>query len=539
MLWRKGWVMFMCAHVYDVALCGNPAIRKETKWRGSKARNIGGGFKLFYHGVDGKRNGVGVILKEEYMVMDRLMDEVRQESPWIMMFADDIVICGEISEQVVKSLERWRYALERRGILQGFHISAIFRIKKYNDSKMSRKRKTDADGRLFQERLEGEYMSVLQGEKPVCLLFYEAVAVVKEYNLRWHFDTKHAKYGKLATKLSRLINKFDWRFSDFRGQHSGFAIFPNPFTTDVCTAPQHLQTELIELQSDSGLRAKFQDAAIQDFYHHLPPGLMPQLRLHAARVLSMFGSTYLCQQMFSIMNLNKTKHRLRITDDNLHAVLWIASAQDPKPDIDILAMEKRCQTSAKQQTFSSQSLVGHGEVGKLDLEVFCEDDKFVVYRKENGIPVGCEMEEKENIWSELDEVEDGVTRNVGERNRGDEEVMVVMDRLTDEVRQESPRTMIFADDIGICAHTSTSPGSSLPAPYSHHKSLCTLSYAFSKSTNTQCNSFCPSLYFSINILKANKASVVLFLGMKPYCCSQMVTSSLSLASTTLSHNFMV
>ncbi|KAI5102989.1 hypothetical protein C0J45_6570 [Silurus meridionalis] len=25
-----------------------------------------GGFKLFYHGVDGKRNGVGVILKEEY-----------------------------------------------------------------------------------------------------------------------------------------------------------------------------------------------------------------------------------------------------------------------------------------------------------------------------------------------------------------------------------------------------------------------------------------------------------------------------------------
>ncbi|KAI5627382.1 hypothetical protein C0J50_13074 [Silurus asotus] len=38
----------------------------ETKWKGSKARNIGGGFKLFYHGVDGKRNGVGVILMEEY-----------------------------------------------------------------------------------------------------------------------------------------------------------------------------------------------------------------------------------------------------------------------------------------------------------------------------------------------------------------------------------------------------------------------------------------------------------------------------------------
>ncbi|XP_056232935.1 general transcription factor II-I repeat domain-containing protein 2-like [Seriola aureovittata] len=75
---------------------------------------------------------------------------------------------------------------------------------------------------------------------------------------------------QLATKLSRLMNEFDRRFSDFRAQHSGFAIFANTFTTDVCTAPQHLQVELIELQSDSGLRAKFQDAAIQDFYRQLP-----------------------------------------------------------------------------------------------------------------------------------------------------------------------------------------------------------------------------------------------------------------------------
>ncbi|KAI5099189.1 hypothetical protein C0J45_11328 [Silurus meridionalis] len=39
---------------------------QETKWKGSKAMDNGGGFKLFFHGVDGKRNGVGVILKEEY-----------------------------------------------------------------------------------------------------------------------------------------------------------------------------------------------------------------------------------------------------------------------------------------------------------------------------------------------------------------------------------------------------------------------------------------------------------------------------------------
>ncbi|KAK3532300.1 hypothetical protein QTP86_016064, partial [Hemibagrus guttatus] len=216
---------------------------QETRWKGSKARSIGAGFKRFYYGVDSKRNGVGVVLKEEFVrnvlevkrasdrvmslkleiegvmlnvvsgyapqvgceleekerfwseldeviesiptgervvigpdfnghvgegntgdeegmgkfgvkernlegqmvvdfakrmdmavvntyfqkreehrvtyksgVMDQLSEEVRQESPWTMMFADDIVICSESREQVEENLERWRFALERRGM---------------------------------------------------------------------------------------------------------------------------------------------------------------------------------------------------------------------------------------------------------------------------------------------------------------------------------------------------------------------------------------------------------------------------------------
>ncbi|KAK3550949.1 hypothetical protein QTP70_010876 [Hemibagrus guttatus] len=50
------------------------------------------------------------------MVMDQLSEEVRQESPWTMMFADDTVICSESREQVEENLERWRFALERRGM---------------------------------------------------------------------------------------------------------------------------------------------------------------------------------------------------------------------------------------------------------------------------------------------------------------------------------------------------------------------------------------------------------------------------------------
>ncbi|KAI5085365.1 hypothetical protein C0J45_23149 [Silurus meridionalis] len=54
---------------------------KETKWKGSKTRNIRGGFKLFYHGVDGKRNGVGVILKEDLI---KSVVEVKKASDRVM-----------------------------------------------------------------------------------------------------------------------------------------------------------------------------------------------------------------------------------------------------------------------------------------------------------------------------------------------------------------------------------------------------------------------------------------------------------------------
>ncbi|KAK3516356.1 hypothetical protein QTP70_009412 [Hemibagrus guttatus] len=51
---------------------------QETRWKGNKARSIGAGFKLFYYEVDSKRNGVGVVLKEEFVrnvleVSDRVM----------------------------------------------------------------------------------------------------------------------------------------------------------------------------------------------------------------------------------------------------------------------------------------------------------------------------------------------------------------------------------------------------------------------------------------------------------------------------------
>ena len=49
------------------------------------------------------------------MVMDRITVDIREEAPWTMMFADDIVICSE-SKDVEEKLESRRYDLERRGM---------------------------------------------------------------------------------------------------------------------------------------------------------------------------------------------------------------------------------------------------------------------------------------------------------------------------------------------------------------------------------------------------------------------------------------
>ena len=52
---------------------------QEVKWKVSKARNVGHGYKLFYHG-DTSNSGVGIILREErtkdILAISRISDRI-------------------------------------------------------------------------------------------------------------------------------------------------------------------------------------------------------------------------------------------------------------------------------------------------------------------------------------------------------------------------------------------------------------------------------------------------------------------------------
>ncbi|KAF7691359.1 hypothetical protein HF521_011656, partial [Silurus meridionalis] len=93
----------------------------ETKWKGGKTRKIGGGFYLFYHGVDGKRNGVGAILKEEYsksvVEVKRVSDRVSMKLEVEGMMINVIGACApQVSCEMEEKKNSWN---ELDGVLEG------------------------------------------------------------------------------------------------------------------------------------------------------------------------------------------------------------------------------------------------------------------------------------------------------------------------------------------------------------------------------------------------------------------------------------
>ena len=50
------------------------------------------------------------------IIMDKLTEDIRKDSPWDMLFADDIVLSRQNCRELEDDLEIWRNTLERRGL---------------------------------------------------------------------------------------------------------------------------------------------------------------------------------------------------------------------------------------------------------------------------------------------------------------------------------------------------------------------------------------------------------------------------------------
>lgn len=171
---------------------------------------------------------------------------------------------------------------------------------------------------------------------------------INENNLM-HFS-KLSKHGavnkeKYISFLSDLIHEFETRFQDFRKHDILFIIFATPFSVEIHLLEADLQMECIELQADIQMKEKFHQFSLLDFYKiYLPKEKYPAIHKHALFMISLFGSTYICEQLFSRMKHTKNKNRTRISDDHLENSLRIATTSI-EPNIRALVSKKQSQVS--------------------------------------------------------------------------------------------------------------------------------------------------------------------------------------------------
>lgn len=67
-----------------------------------------------------------------------------------------------------------------------------------------KKRKVDTECRQFQEKWTDEYYFFsMHNGKPVCLLCNESISVLKEFNIKRHYSTKHITQHTLTGQLRK------------------------------------------------------------------------------------------------------------------------------------------------------------------------------------------------------------------------------------------------------------------------------------------------------------------------------------------------
>uniref|UniRef100_A0A8C1LT94 Uncharacterized protein n=1 Tax=Cyprinus carpio TaxID=7962 RepID=A0A8C1LT94_CYPCA len=164
-----------------------------------------------------------------------------------------------------------------------------------------------------------------------------------------HFPTlqeqKPAMTAEYAGECAKLLQAFEERFQDMKSKQNELKIFAAPFNVEPSDVPDNLQHEIIELQSNYELKAKYNNLPLLEFYKlYVRCEDFPILRRHVLKFASLFGTTYCCEQFFSKLTLAKTRFRSRLTDPNLENQLRVASSSLPS-DIRCLAKEKQFQPS--------------------------------------------------------------------------------------------------------------------------------------------------------------------------------------------------
>ena len=136
-----------------------------------------------------------------------------------------------------------------------------------------------------------------------------------------------------CTFINKLTSEIASRFENLDNSCKEMnLLFANPFTVDIRGAwktsvtkfafksninKSKLQLELTHLQENEELKVLFASEPIENFYVNLNKETYQNIHQMGIQLLTLMGTTWICESGFSKMNYIKNKYRSRITQNHL------------------------------------------------------------------------------------------------------------------------------------------------------------------------------------------------------------------------------
>ncbi|KAK3527512.1 hypothetical protein QTP86_024294, partial [Hemibagrus guttatus] len=411
---------------------------QETRWKGSKARSIGAGFKLFYYGVDSKRNGVGVVLKEEFV---RNVLEVKRVSDRVMSLKLEIegvmlnVVSGYAPQVGCELEEKERFWSELDEVMESIPTGERVVIGADFNGHVGEGNRGDEDvmGKF------GVKERNLEGQMVVDFAKRMDMAVVNTY-FQKREEHKEQKVDKIRKDEVRKALK---------RMKSGKAVGPDDIPVEVWKCLGEAAVEFLTslfnrvLESErmpeewrrSVLVPIFKNKGdVQSCSNYRGIKLMSHTmkvweRVEEARLRK---EVEICEQQYGFMPRKST------TDAIFALRILMEKYRDGQRELHcvFVDLEKAYDRVPREELWYCMRKSGVAEKYVRVVQDMYERSRTVVR---------CAVGQTEEF-----KVEVGLHQGSA---LSPFLFAIVMDQLSEEVRQESPWTMMFADDIVICSES--------------------------------------------------------------------------------------
>ena len=163
-------------------------------------------------------------------------------------------------------------------------------------------------------------------------------------------DTLNNQRARYATLVEHLHKSFTTQFHDLQLKRPQITFLVNPFNAEqdclkapLVTDEAVAELEMIDLYEKVQLKPVLREGTIE-FWKMVPLEKYPNVKRTALEILSMFGSTYVCESVFSTLKHVKSKHRSVLTDTHVKELLRVATTEY-KPNLKNIVQDKECQKS--------------------------------------------------------------------------------------------------------------------------------------------------------------------------------------------------